>query len=263
MAGFNLPQFSEKGLNNPPLSGAVLAEQGLDYFEDDVLESQSLKDRALSAKELHQAQIWGLTEDEEKRYLALMENKSGLYYEGLHLTPVDILGLNARTVAERAHFAELSAHFEAQKVAQNLAYNSAFHKAYNEIFKNTPVVGRNFDPSPYSPLAHKPVALRARDELYLFVKQTDPVKSIITSLSEAIGQTVDTRLHLMITDASNEDIQLFAHRMGLPHELVLSGRISLNSGRMQYEGLSIENKKTPLLLLARNRASQIVDLGKI
>lgn len=262
-ANLNIPGLSAKSLSQSGVSDNALSNRGLQTYEDDVLDSQNIKDMKLSEKELHQARVWGLNEDEERRYLALMQNKSGVYYEGLHLTPVDILGLNARTEAEREHFATLSARFEAQKVAQNLAWDSAYHKAYNALFKNIPVVDLTFDPSPFGPLAHKPVALQPKDELYLFVKPSDAVKSILSTLSDAVSRQAGARLHLMILDASDEDVQFFANRMGLSHDQVANGVISLSHGELQYEGLSLKHKNTPLLLLSRNNASSVVDLGRI
>ncbi|STX55457.1 bile acid beta-glucosidase [Legionella beliardensis] len=263
LSALDIPAFAELSSRPLTITDKALARRGLTHYQDDVTAYQAIESMTLDEKAMHEARVWGLTELEEKRYLTLMRNRSAVYYKGLHLTPIDILGLNARSEQERAHFAAMSAELEAQKVAQNLAWNSAFAKAYNELFKHDSVVSDTFDPTPYSPMAHKPVPLTAGDALFLFVKPTDACKSIVMTLSEAVLQNPGTRLHLMVLEADNGEIQDLAHRVGLSYDAVKSGLITLNHGELHYESLTLADKQTPLLVLARLGVSRIVDLGRI
>ena len=190
-----------------------------------------------------------------------MQNRSGIYYQGLRQTPLDILGINARDEAERAHFAELSAAQEAQKVAKNIAWNNAFHKAYNELFANIPVVG-DFDPAPYSPYAHQPVHLNSGETLYLFTKQDESLRTVLLTLFDAIANTPNTQLHVMLLDCDDTEIQLWANKNQIPENLVNSGQLTLNHGEQNYKALKVKKKTTPLLLLSKNGESSVVDLGK-
>ncbi|STX28443.1 bile acid beta-glucosidase [Legionella beliardensis] len=244
----------------PPIqtTNNALVKAGLAEFHDEVIED---KDFQLNDVQRQEARVWGLSESEEKRYLQLMQSRSGTYYKDLHMTPVDILGLNARDDTERAHFAELAALQEAQKVAQNIAWNNAFYHAYNKLFKDVPVVG-DFDPSPYSPYAHQPINLNAGEILYLFVREDDSVTTILLQLIDAINRTPNTRLNLLFLDMDNSAIQLWANTHQLPIELVNNQRITLNPGNQQYESLKLDKKQTPLLLLSNGRSSQVVDLGR-
>ena len=45
-------------------------------------------------------------------------------------------------------------------------------------------------------------------------------------------------------------------------EMILSNQISLNHGELNFNTLQDSNKKTPLLILARNNTSSVVDLGR-
>ena len=238
----------------------TLAKTGLSVNEDDMTAGQDLNTLKLDPLQLHEAKVWGLTEDEEKRYVFLMQNKSAIYYKGLRQTPVDVLGLNARSEEEREHFATLSAAQEAQKVSKNIAWNNAFYKAYNQIFAGVPVVG-DFDASPYAPSAYKPIILNSGDTLYLFIKTDDAIKTILLSLIEAINTSANTRLHIMLLECDDIGIQLWANQNQIPKTLVSSGNLTLNHGELSYEALNVAKKKTPLLLLARNGASSVVDLG--
>jgi integrating conjugative element protein (TIGR03759 family) len=238
----------------------TLAKTGLSVNEDDITSDQDINALKLTALQLHDARVWGLTEEEEKRYVFLMQNRSAIYYKGLRQTPIDVLGINARNEAERSHFAKLSAQMEAQKVSKNIAWNNAFYKAYNQLFANVPVVGE-FDASVFSPTAYKPIILNEGDTLFLFIKTDDAIKTVLLALIDAINTSPNTRLHLMILGADDLAIQQWANQNQIPHELVTTGAISLNHGDLNFEALTVTKKVTPLLLLARHGASSLVDLG--
>ncbi|HAU1787994.1 TPA: TIGR03759 family integrating conjugative element protein [Legionella pneumophila] len=259
-ADLTIPGLNQKPLNHIAIEDKTLARTGLMTNEDDLTSEQDINKITLSDTQLHEAKVWGLTADEEKRYVLLMQNKSKFYYKGLRQTPIDILGINARNETERNHFAELAARQEAQKVAKNIAWNNAFYKAYNELFVNVPVVG-DFDPSPYSPYAHKPVQLSQGDTLYFFIKEQDAVKTILLMLFDAIEQTPNARLHLMLLDMNDTTIQIWANQHQIPQYLVTGGRITLNHGELSYQSLKIK-KSLPMLLLSQNGHSSIVDLGR-
>ncbi|MDW9178620.1 TIGR03759 family integrating conjugative element protein [Legionella pneumophila] len=259
-ADLNIPGINQQPLNHLAIEDHTLAKTGLTVNEDELTSEQDINKIKLTEAQIHEAKVWGLTTDEEKRYALLMQNKSKFYYEGLRQTPIDILGLNARNEQERAHFAELAAKQEAQKVSKNIAWNNAFYKAYNKLFANVPVVGE-FDPSPYSPYAHKPVQLSQGDTLYFFIKEQDAVKTILLMLFDAIDQTPNVRLNLMLLDMDDAAIQIWANQHQIPQHLVNGGRINLNHGELSYQSLKVK-KSLPLLLLSNNGHSSIVDLGR-
>jgi len=238
----------------------TLAKTSLLVNEDDITAEQDMTTLKLTPLQLHEARVWELTEEEEKRYVFLMQNRSAIYYKGLRQTPVDVLGINAQSEAERAHFAALSARFEAQKVSKNIAWNNAFYKAYNQLFANVPVVGE-FDASPYSPAAYKPIRLYEGDTLFLFVKTDDAVKTVLLTLIDAINANPNTKLHFMLLGMDDHAVQLWANQNQIPRELVSNGTITLNHGELSFEALNTPKKTTPLLLLARHGASSVVDLG--
>jgi len=260
-ADFNIPGVASQTLNTLATQDATLARMGLSVNDDDITTDQDINKIALTEQQLHEAKVWNLTFEEERRYVFLMQNRSGIYYKGLRQTPLDILGINARDEAERNHFAELAAAQEAQKVTKNIAWNNAFHKAYNELFANIPVVG-DFDPSPYSPYAHEPVHLNPGETLYLFIKPEQTVQTVLLTLFDAIENTPNTQLHLMLLDCDETEIQLWANKNQIPEYLISNGRLSLNHGEQNFQALKVTNKTTPLLLLSKDGESSVVDLGK-
>lgn len=260
-AELNIPGLDTQPLKALLAQDQTLARTGLTVNDDDLTSEQDFKKIQLDEKQLHEAKVWDLTVEEEKRYVFLMQNRSKIYYRGLRQTPLDILGINARNEAERNHFAELAAAQEAQKVSKNIAWNNAFYKAYNKLFANVPVVG-DFDPAPYSPYAQQPIQLSKDDVLYLFVKPDEAVKTILLILTEAIEKTSNTRLHLMLLDSDDLSIQLWANKNQIPQAMVDGGRITLNHGDLNYQSLKVDKKATPLLLLSKNGSSSVVDLGR-
>lgn len=255
IAGLYIPGIAISSMQQ---SDNALEKAGLAEFHDEINETTEFQ---LSDAQKQEATVWGLSEKEEKRYLQLMQSRSGIYYKDLRMTPVDILGLNARDDTERTHFAEIAAKQEAQKVAQNIAWNNTFYKTYNQLFQDIPVVG-NFDPSPYSPYAHQPIQLKEGETLYFFIRPDDSVTTILLQLIDAINRTPNTRLNLLFLDMDNSAIQLWANRHQLPVNLVTNHQITLNPGSQQYEGLKLNKKQTPLLLLANGKMSQVIDLGR-
>ena len=239
----------------------TLANTGLSVNEDDVFSDQDANKLTLNEAQLHEARVWGLSLDEEKRYVHLMQNRSRIYYEGLRQTPLDVLGINARNEAERNQWAARAALQEAQKVSKNIAWNNAFYVAYNNVFKGIPVVGE-FDKAPYAPSNYKPMTLNANDTLYLFITPEQAIKTVLMTLTDALSTTPTARLHVMLLNADDTSIQLWANQNQVPREWVNAGRISLNHGELHFNALLLDKKTTPLLLLTREGASRVVDLGR-
>lgn len=261
MASINVPGITESKLSVNAYD-QTLSKTGLKENIDDITLEQDVEKVNLTEKDKHHARVWGLTELEEKRYLLLMDNKSAVYYEGLRLTPIDVLGINARNDTERDHFAEISADLEAQHVSKNIAWNNAFFRAYQKKIGDLKVVG-NFDPRPYAPSAYKPITLKDGDVLNFFIKKSDPVTTIIQPLVSAIQASQNTTINLFILDANTESAQSWALNHSIPLELVNSGRITINIGDIAYQSLNIKEKHTPILLLSKNGKSKIIDLGSI
>lgn len=260
-AQFSIPGIETQRFNSLATTDRTLAKTGLSINENDITPDQDSNTLTLTEAQLHEGVVWDLTIDEEKRYVQLMQNRSGLYYKGLRQTPIDILGINARDEAERDHFAELASRQEAQKVTKNIAWNNAFYKAYNQLFKDVPVVG-DFDPSPYAPDNYKPITLNQNDTLYWFIKPEHAVKTVLLPLIEAIQSTPNTTLHLMLLGADDTGVQEWANIQQIPRDLVRDSHITLNHGELSFDALTLKNKTTPLLLLARDGASSVVDLGR-
>jgi integrating conjugative element protein (TIGR03759 family) len=206
-----------------------------------------------------------------------MRNRSGKYFKNTTLTPVEILGVNARTDEERAQYAVLDAKQEFGKNAKILSFNAAYDRAamvYKEKL-DLPII-RKFNYSKYSPYNYKPVQLRENDKLMLFVKRSENVKPIISYLMSEIESNPSVQLNVYFVDdkknkktkTTKSDIVSWAQAQNIPSTMVNDKLITLNFDHGQYAGVNAKgkitgkNKKTPLLILIHDGQSHIVDTGR-
>jgi integrating conjugative element protein (TIGR03759 family) len=106
--------------------------------------SQNTRDMAST---VNQAPDWGLTDQQWAQYQHLMQGISGHYYA--NLTPVEVLGIQAKTLHDVNYFAELAAKQEHDKIEKELRFNAAFYAAAKRLYANEPLV-KSFDLTPYT-----------------------------------------------------------------------------------------------------------------
>lgn len=236
-------------------------------FKDDITQDQSVDKIQLTDQQKHQAKVWGLSQSEEKRYIALMRNKSGQYYQNNN--PVEVLGFNARNNQERRHYARKAAKQNFQKLAKELAFASTYNKAAAHLKNqlNLPVVG-DFNYSKYSPYNYKPVNLKPHDKLMLFVHTNDAVTTIVSYLMQVIQKQKGIQLNVYFVPKKGNDsvpkkqVEQWAKIQNIPPQLNKQHRITLNQNNHKLQNLDINDKKskqTPLLLLVRDGKSRIVN----
>lgn len=237
-------------------------------FQDDITKDQSVDDIQLTDQQKHQAKVWGLSNNEEKRYVALMRNKSGQYYQD-NVTPVEVLGFNARNNQERRKYARQEAKQVFQRIAKEEAFDSTYHKVAVRRKKklNLKVVG-DFNYSKYSPYNYKPMNLKSHDKLMLFVHTNDAVRPIVSYLMQVIQKQRGIQLNVYFVPKKGNDsvskkrVEQWAKIQNIPPQLNKHHRITLNQNNHKLQNLDIkgqQGKKTPLLLLVRDGESRIVN----
>ncbi|MBR5950721.1 MAG: hypothetical protein IKZ87_04730 [Actinomycetaceae bacterium] len=85
------------------------------------------------------AQIWGLTEEEMERAKVLLQGPRRSFSVE-NLSPIEALGIHARTEAERRKYAEMFARAFHQDVERSLAWQRAYTDAMNRLYPNEPVI---------------------------------------------------------------------------------------------------------------------------
>jgi hypothetical protein len=93
----------------------------------------------LDARDRLVAEIWHLTHEEMARAKVLLQGpRAAFSVQGL--SPVEALGIHARTDAERRKYAELFARLFHDDVKRSLAWNAAYEQAIQRIAGSTPVI---------------------------------------------------------------------------------------------------------------------------
>ena len=85
------------------------------------------------------AQIWNLSDEEMRRAKVLLQGPRKSFSVA-NLSPVEALGIHARTDAERRKYAEMFARAFHQDVERSLAWNAAFTEAMARLYPGEPVI---------------------------------------------------------------------------------------------------------------------------
>lgn len=207
----------------------------------------SLRDDAQS--EL--AAIWGLNLKEWERYENLMQGPRGIWSPGLD--PLSVLGIEAKTEAERTRYAELQVQMEFARVESELAYQRAYDAAFKRLYPNVlPIGNKRSDllqnvpdvgafSAPATPLA-------------VFVStQCKSCDSYVKSL-----QSTNTRFDVYVMDSNGKDdsIRNWASRAGINPTKVKERQITLNHNNGEFKQVAGESANKSDLPLAFKRVGQ-------
>lgn len=86
-----------------------------------------------------QAANWGISLDEYRRYEALMKGMRGSISDP-RISPIEVLGIHARSPAERQKYAELFAKMMAEDAERILQFQAAYHDSFKRLYPNLPVI---------------------------------------------------------------------------------------------------------------------------
>lgn len=269
-SGTYYSQFKSLNVNNIGYQDSALNattqdpdtyKRGLKDFHDDSYSDQNIKNSKLTQDERHQALVWGLNKNDEKRYVLLMRNRSGLYWKEATLSPVEVLGINARSPAERKRFALLYAKQLQEKMAKELAWQSAASQAKRDVNKGLPLI-RPFNVSKFSPYNYHAVSLNPGDKLFLLTRLNLNVRRVVSTLLADIQPQKNITLNIYFTGSpDSKGIQDWANNQSIPVKLVKKGEITINTNEGPFSWFK-STKTLPVLVLVRNRKATIVDMSR-
>lgn len=93
----------------------------------------------LDARDRLVADIWGLSADEMSRAKVLMQGPRAAFSVS-NLSPLEALGIHARSESERRKYAQMLAKAFHADVQRSLAWNNAFQEAIDTLTRNDPLV---------------------------------------------------------------------------------------------------------------------------
>lgn len=164
------------------------------------------------------ARAWELDATEWSRYQQLMQGPLGIYSP--NLDPLTALGLEARSDAERQHYAELQVRAEAQRVQKELAYQQAYDAAWKRLHPDlTPVRSLASTPRPGASIAHA-------GRLAVFVKDDCPACDARVRQLQTSGAAFD--IYMVGSHGDDARIRAWAQRVGIDPAKVRARTITLN-----------------------------------
>lgn len=172
----------------------------------------------IAAPDEARAHAWGLDTAEWSRYQQLMQGPLGIYSP--NLDPLTALGIEARSDAERQHYAELQVRAEAQRVQKELIYQQAYDAAWKRLFPDqVPVRSLTSTPRPSASIAHK-------GRLAVFVKDDCAACDARVRQLQTSGAAFD--IYMVGSRGDDTRIRAWAQRVGIDPTKVRARTITLN-----------------------------------
>lgn len=177
------------------------------------------------------AHDWGLQSEEWARYRRLMQGPVGIYSP--NLDPLTALGIEARSDAERRHYAELQVQAEAHRVEKILAYQRAYDDAWKRLHPGMQVVNL--------PGAERSDALtRDLGRLAVFVKDNCPACAARVQQLQAAGDAFD--LYLVGSRQDDARVRAWASQVGIDPAKVRARTITLNHDAGRWLSIGAEGE---------------------
>ena len=172
------------------------------------------------------AQQWDLSVSEWNRYKQLQQGIDG--YRSDKLDPITLLGMHARSRAERQKYARKLAHLEHDRVQRVLNFQKAYDQAWQKLYPNQQRV--------HADAMAKAMDAGQRDAQRLGLNRATRASVIVrTHGCDACRRTVQqlasshTPMDIYVVDAGSDNaIRAWAKRIGLDPERVRAGDITLN-----------------------------------
>ncbi|MBF3412631.1 TIGR03759 family integrating conjugative element protein [Burkholderia pseudomallei] len=171
-----------------------------------------------AASDEARAHAWGLDVAEWSRYQQLMQGPLGIYSP--NIDPLTALGIEARSDAERQHYAELQVRAEAQRVQKELVYQHAYDAAWKRLFPDQVPVRSLTSPS------RPDVSPAHTGRLAVFVKDDCTACDARVRQLQASGATFD--IYMVGSRGDDVRIRAWAQRVGIDPTKVRARTITLN-----------------------------------
>ncbi|QQC64358.1 TIGR03759 family integrating conjugative element protein [Paraburkholderia ginsengisoli] len=168
------------------------------------------------------ARAWGLRPEEWARYGELMQGPLGV--TAPNLDPLTALGIEARSGAERQHYAELQVQFESQRVQKELIYQQAYDAAWKRLYPALQPVNLA-SAGPFTAIA----ATAAHGEagrLAVFVKADCPACDARVQQLQSAGAAFD--VYLVGSRQDDALVRVWAKHAGIDPAKVRTHTVTLN-----------------------------------
>ncbi|HNP34345.1 MAG TPA: TIGR03759 family integrating conjugative element protein [Woeseiaceae bacterium] len=203
-----------------------------------------------------QSTPWALSEGELERAETLLQGLRGALSD-TRISPIEVLGIHARTEAERRRYAEQWARLQIADAERVLAFERAYRVAVRDLLGNKSVINRQWL-QPRTTGAR----LEANDRL-LFFTRTDCAACVALGrrVLKQAGQLAGIDIYL-VDETDPVAIRAWAEAQHIDPSLVKRKAITLNSDAGLLERLTGHTIEPPYLLRQRGTSLKpIVLLG--
>jgi len=187
--------------------------------QQSVIENSRSQAHLSSSLEQSKALLWGLKEEEWRRYQELMAGPLGMYSPGID--PLTALGIEARDSEELRRYTEIQAHAEYKRITKLFAYQNAYDEAFARLYPNLlPVDLLRAESLPLS----SPVTVPTR--LMVFV--TIDCRVCVERVKQLQSADQHFDLYLLGARGNDELIRGWANKAGIDPKKVRRREITLN-----------------------------------
>jgi integrating conjugative element protein (TIGR03759 family) len=210
--------------------------------------SSSTERSVLSDLERARAQTWNLSESEWQRYRQLMQGIRGSISPGT-ISPIEVLGIHARDVAERQRYAERWAQTMHEDAERILAFQHAYDAAIRRLYPGEPLIDPGRLPEP----SEKTGSLEPGDRVLFFTRAECPVcDALFGRLIQKIDAIAGIDIYLSAEHGGNDEaVRDWAKSHAIQPDWVRSRRVTLNHDAGALEQLTHGEGEFPSLMRRR------------
>lgn len=183
-----------------------------------------LESSRLTDSERAQSRQWGLSEVDWQHYKTLMQGIRGRLSP--NISPIEALGIHARTDDERRRYAEKWAKALREDTERVLAFQHAYDDAWKRLYGNEPLIDLS-----RLPRRQASTLLQPGDRILFFAATScaacGPALEILLA---KVQRTPRLGLDVYLIDSGSDDgrVRAWAKEHGIPPELVRNRTVTLN-----------------------------------
>lgn len=211
-------------------------------------DTATTKGNVLTPSELARSRIWGLSEEEWRRYRQLMQGIRGSVSPAT-LSPIEVLGIHARDAEERRRYAERWARAMREDAERILAFQRAYDAAGKRLYPNEPLIDIQRLPS----RNEKTRTLRPEDHVLFFTRPECPAcEALWRKLVSHVNEVAVIDVYVAGVDTGDDEaVRRWAIEQGIDPAWVHNRRVTLNHEAGVLERLTQGKGEVPYLLRRR------------
>ncbi|WP_270820020.1 hypothetical protein [Aeromonas sp. Y311-2] len=208
-----------------------------------------------TGEDIRQSQAWGMSQTEWMEYKRLMSTgQNAAYYANKpELTPLMVMGINAKTDYERTRFAKLSVDMERERLTKEIKFDEAVNQYIKTLIPTHPVWMRDDERRAWAKRnavagINSTKASGKENTLAVPIKDTRTVAYVDAANcdSKCVGfikglagrSTKLNRLDLFVLNAgTDDDLLSFARKAGISSRLLSDARATVNYDSGYYARL--------------------------